>query len=173
MEKDRQKRRRKGKGGGGNWARKSWRLNHGSQTDLYIPTSTLGNMYAFAFTAPNLSHHHFFPLFPRFYLTLNKTNTLVWTQGVCKPANTKSHLHTCRLHKRAVVFTIFQISESHAVSLHYQIYKCMQMYTYKYKSWKAPRKQMWSSHASFLLHSVCVCRIQDPVLVHLGLFIHF
>ncbi len=50
---------------------------------LYI----YGLMYAFAFTAPDLSHHHFFPLFPRFHLTLNKTNTLVWTQGVCKPAS--------------------------------------------------------------------------------------
>ncbi len=100
--------------GGGNRARKSWRLNHGSQTDLYIPTPTLiyiyiyGHRYAFAFTAPDLSHHHFFPLFPRFHLILN-TNTLVWAQCV---QTCKSHLHTCRLHKRAVVFTVFQISES-------------------------------------------------------------
>ncbi len=56
---------------------------------LYTHTHTYiyGLMYAFAFTAPDLSHHHFFPVFPWFHLTLNKTNTLVWTQGVCKPAS--------------------------------------------------------------------------------------
>lgn len=75
--------------------------------------------------SPHVSHHHFFFLFPLFYLTLKKTNTLVWTIGVCKPANTKSHLHTYRLHKRAALFIIFQISESllfSHIQMHANIY---------------------------------------------------
>ncbi len=116
-----------------------WEPDGPLPTLIYIYIYIYGHGYAFAFTAPDLAHHHFFPLFPRFHLILNKTNILVWTQCV---QTCNSHLHTCRLHKRTVVFTVFQISESWCFC--------------SFLSWKAPCKHMWSSHASFLLHSVCV-----------------
>lgn len=88
----------------------------------------------------------------------------------------KSHLHTCRLHKTAVVFTVFPISESHAVSLHYHILHI----SLNYHSYTNACKYMNVNEAFFCpgkLHaSICglvtppsfctvsVCRIQDPVL---------
>lgn len=72
---------------------KSRRQDHGSQTDLYTLTPTLVHMGTcmYLHLQPLISLTTLlFLFFPLFYFTLIQTNTLVWKQCVCKPANGKS-----------------------------------------------------------------------------------